>query len=805
MLNDLRSAVRGLRREPGATFLIVLTLALGVGANTAIFSIVNGVLLKPLDFQSPERIVVIQELSGRGTVVGNAPANFLDLTRRSRSFEALAAIREDTFELTGEREPAHLDGAHVTTQFFDVFGVSPLRGRTFRHGDDVRGDEGRVVLSYDAWQGQFGADPKIIGRIVHLNGHAYVVTGVMPPGFRHGADLRVWTLATDGVPPSPIEIDGPLSENREVRYFDVLGRLKRSVSLETGRADATSVAKAIAQAHPQTSEGLDYRVRTLHEFTVGDVRFALLVLLASVGLVLLIACANIASLLLARATARQREVAVRSALGASPGQIARLFLIESLVFAILGGGLAIAVAAWSLDALRSLAATAVPRAESITLDYRVGLFTAVLTLLSALIFGLAPLGLVRRLGLHEAIKATARSGGSRATSRLRQVLVVGEISLAVVLLVGAGLMVRSLWALLSVDVGVKTAGVTAAMLPLPANRYPTLAQQADAYHRVLEKVRQHPGVSAAAVGFPLPSQSKGSSASFNIEGQPTTTRANRPTALFNAVSPGYFRTLGVPLLRGRDFQESDRENGMAVVIVTQAFTKRYLPGNQDPIGRRLLFGNGDPATIVGVVADYRRDSLDQPPEPMFFMPYRQFSLPFMTVVVRSTAPHAAVTTLIRQEMREIDRDLALAEVTTLDETRGKTIAQPTFRAKALVLFGGLALLLASIGVYGLLSQSVAQRTRELGVRIAVGAAPADVYRLVIGEGLRLTGIGLAAGVLMALLASKAISALLFGIAPTDVATFAAVIGTLVAVAIAASYLPARRAMRVSPIEALRSE
>ena len=804
MLNDFRSAVRGLRREPGATFVIVLTLALGVGANTAIFSIVNGVLLRPLGFDAPERIVVIQEVTSRG-VAGNAPANFLDLTRRSRSFDALAAIREDTFELTGAREPAHLDGAHVTTQFFDVFGVPPALGRTFRRGEDARGAEGRVVLSHEAWQEHFASDPGVVGRIVHLNGRPYAVSGVMPVGFRFREDLRVWVLAPDGVPPSPIEIEGPLAEQREVRYFDVVGRLRPSATLEGARADATTVATEIARAHPQTSEGLGYRLRTLHDFTVGDVRFALLVLLASVGLVLLIACANVASLLLARATARQREVAVRSALGASAAQIARLFLAESLVLAILGGGLAIAVSAWSLDALRALAATAVPRADSITLDYRVGLFAAALTLLSAVIFGLAPLGLFRRLGPVEAIKATARSGGSRSTSRLRQMFVVGEVALAVVLLVGAGLMVRSLWALLSVDVGIKTTGVTAAMLPLPASRYPTLSQQADAYHRVLERVRQHPEVTAAGVAFPLPFQSKGSSASFNVEGQAATSRANRPVALFNTVSPGYFRAIGVPLLRGRDFQESDRENTTAVAIVSRAFVERYLPHAQDPIGRRLLFGGSDPVAIVGVVGDYRRDSIDQPPEPMLFLPYRQFSLPFMTVVVRSAAPHAAVTTLIRQEMRDIDRGLALAEVTTLDEARSKTTAQPAFRAKALVLFGGLALLLASIGVYGLLSQSVAQRTRELGVRIAVGAGPADVYRLVIGEGLRLTGIGLVAGVLMALLASRGVAALLYGIAPTDATTFTIVIGTLVAVAVAASYLPARRAMRVSPIEALRSE
>jgi putative ABC transport system permease protein len=804
MLNDLRSAVRGLRREPGATFLIVLTLALGVGANTAIFSIVNGVLLTPLAYSAPERIVVVQELSARGAVVGNAPANFLDLTRRSRSFEVLAAMREDTFELTGERESAHLDGAHVTTQFFDVFGIAPIMGRTFRPGDDVRGREGRVVLSHDAWQGQFSADPKIIGRLVHLNGHAYTVTGVMPAGFRYGVDLNVWALATDGVPPSPIEIDGPLSANREVRYFDVVGRLRSSVALETARQEATAIAREIADAHRQTSEGLNYRVRSLHDFTVGDVRFALLVLLASVALVLLIACANVASLLLARAAARQREVAVRSALGATRAQIVRLFLTESLVLAVLGGGLAIAVSAWSLDALRALAATAVPRAETITLDYRVAAFTAALTILSAVIFGLAPLGLLRHFGLHEAIKATGRSAGSRATSRLRQTFVVGEVALAVVLLVGAGLMVRSLWALLSVDVGIRTTGVTAAMLPLPVNRYPTLEQQADAYQRVLGRIRQQPGVSAAAVAFPLPFQSKGSSASFSVEGQPPTSRANRPSALFNTVSPGYFRTLGIPLLRGRDFVEADREKSMPVVIVTRAFVERYLPGKQDPVGRRLLFGT-DPFTIVAVVGDFRRDSLDQPPEPMVFMPYRQFSLPFMSVVVRSAAPQSAVTTLIRQEMRAIDRDVALAEVTTLDEARGKTMAQPAFRAKALVLFGGLALLLASIGVYGLLSQSVAQRTRELGVRIAVGATPADVYRLVIGEGLRLTAVGLGAGVLMALAASRAISALLYGIAPTDGATFATVIGTLAAVAVMASYLPARRAMRVNPIETLRSE
>jgi putative ABC transport system permease protein len=805
MLSDFRSAVRGLRREPGATFLIVLTLALGVGANTAIFSIVNGVLLTPLAFRAPEQIVVVQEVNGRGDVAGNAPANFLDLGRRSRTFEALAAIREDTFELTGEHEPAHLDGAHVTRQFFDVFGVAPFMGRTFKRGDDVRGAEGKVVLSYETWQERFASDSHPIGRIIHLNGQAYAISGVMPPGFRFREGLGVWVLATDGVPPSPIEIDGPLSEEREVRYFDVVGRIRTSAALEEARADATTVAKAIARAHPETSEGLTYRLRTLHDFTVGDVRFALLVLLASVGLVLLIACANVASLLLARATARQREVAVRAALGASRGQIARLFLAESLVIALLGGTLAIVVSAWSLDGLRALAATAVPRAESITLDYRVGLFAAALTLGSAIIFGLAPLGLLGQLGLHESLKAsTARSGGSRSTSRLRKALVVGEIAFAVVLLVGAGLMVRSLSRLLAVDPGLQTVDVTAAMLPLPINRYPTLGQQADAYHRVLQKIRQQPGVSSAAVAFPLPFQGKGSSASFIVEGVPPSSRANRPVALFNAASPGYFRTLGVPLLRGRDFQETDRENSIPVAIVSRAFVERFL-ARQDPIGRHLLFDEQEPVTIVGIVGDFRRDSLDQPPAPLLFVPYRQFSLPFMTVLVRSTAPHAAVTTRIRQAMGEIDRDLALAEVNTLEDMRSRSTAQPRFRALALGLFGGLALLLASIGVYGLLSQSVAQRTRELGVRIAVGAKPGDVYRLVIGEGLRLASIGLGAGVVLALAASRAVSALLFGITSTDVPTFAAVVSGLIVVAIAASYLPARRAMRVNPIEALRSE
>ena len=804
-MSDLRYAVRALLRQPGTSLLIVLTLALGIGANTSLFSIVNGVLLRPLSFPNADRIVVVQETTAQGDA-GNAPANFLDLQRQSRTLSRLAGYRREVLELTAPGEPATIQGAHVTPAYFEVFGVMAAVGRTFDSGADRPGDSPKVVISQALWQERFGGSPDAIGRLVHLSGRGCTVIGVMPASFDWPTDARVWVLAADAVPPSPLALTGPLAEQREINYFDAVGRLAPDVSLEQARADSDAVARGIAARHPSTNEGRTFRLRTFHQFLVGDVERALLVLLAAVGLVLLIACANIASLLVARAADRQREIAVRMALGAGRGRIVRSFLLESLLLAGTGGALAVAVALWTLDLLVGALPASVPRSGDIAIDWRVAAFTALVTLAAGLLFGVAPATYLREATLQEALRSgSGRTAGSHGGRRLRRALVTAEVAMALVLVVAAALMGNSLWRLTSVDPGFNPGDVTAIGLSLPSNRYPDLARQTTLYYDVLDRLRRSPETANAAVSFPLVFQGSGSSASFNLEGQ-SLPSSSRPRALLTSVSPGYFRAIGVPLLTGRDFAEVDREDAPGVAIVNEALVARYFPA-QNPIGRHLVFGTAaeDRVRIVGVVGNFRRESLDRAPEPMFFLPYRQFALPFMTLLVRSPADRAAVVAAVRQAVRDVDRELAIGDVRTLEEMRDRSAAPARFRTLVLSTFAAMALLLSSLGVFGVLASSVSQRRRELGVRIALGAKPADVYRLVIGEGARLAVAGLAAGAALALIVTRTLSALLYEVSASDPVTFAGAAVLLFAVAAAAGYLPARRATRVDPVEALRAE
>jgi putative ABC transport system permease protein len=805
-MSDLRYAVRTLLRQPGTSLLIVVTLALGIGANTSLFSIVNGVLLRPLSFPDADRIVVVQETSRQGGDAGNAPANFLDLQQQSRTLSLLAGYRRDTFELTAAGEPAAILGTHVTPAYFDVFGVKASLGRAFASDLDRPGDPPKAVLSHSLWQERFGGTPDVIGRLAHFSGRACTVVGVLPPSFEWPVGARVWVLAADAVPPSPLAVPGELVQQREINYFDAVGRLKADVSLEQARADADAVARAIAAQHPATNEGRSFRIRTFHQFLVADVERGLFVLLGAVGLVLLIACANIASLLVARAMDRQREMAVRSALGAGRGRIVRSFLVESLLLAAAGGGLAIAVAFWTLDLLVATLPASVPRAGEIAFDFRVAAFTTVVTLLAGLLFGAAPATCLRDSTLQDGLRTGGgRTAGSRGARLLRRLLVASEVAIALVLLVAAALMGNSLWRLTTVDPGFEAGNVTAIGLALPSNRYPDLASQTALYHDVLDRLRRSPATATAAVTFPLIFQGSGSSASFNVDGE-SLPPSSRPRALLTSVSPGYFRAIGVPFLAGRDFTEADDDDSPGVAIINTALAKRYF-GSESPIGRSLVFGSApeDRSTIVGVVGDFRRESLDRGPEPMMFLPYRQFALPFMTLLVRSSVDREAVVAAVRDAVRDVDQQLALGEVRTLEEQRDRSAAPARFRTAVLSSFAGLALLLASLGVFGVLASSVSQRQRELGVRVALGAQPRDVYRLVLGEGARVAIAGLAAGAAVALIVTRALSSLLYEVSASDPATFLGAAALLFTVAAVAGYLPARRAARVDPVETLRAE
>jgi putative ABC transport system permease protein len=806
-MTDLRYALRALLRQPGTSLLIVATLALAIGANTAVFSIVSAVLLRPLPFASPDRIVVVQEFRPTTGPTNNTPGNFLDLRARTHTIERLAAQFNAVFDLERRTDRVRLEGSHVTADFFEVFGVAPALGRTFGRSDEGAGAAARVVLANGAWERHFSRDPGIVGRTLLLNGRAHLVDGVMPPEFTVPADADLWALAPSGLPPPPLEVNGDLASVRDLGYLDVIGRLRPGVTLDQARADADAVAQQLAREYPASNAGKAYVVRTLHDFTVGDVRWTLVVLLGLVALVLLIACANIANLLVARAADRQREVAIRAAIGAGRARVVRLFLVESLLLAGAGGALALVIAVWSFDALKALIGEALPRTDQIGLDLRVAAFTAVLSAVSAVLFGLAPLVHLGDSRLHEALRSgSGRTIGSRGVRRLRHVLVAGEMALTVIVVAAAGLMANSLWRLASVDPGVRTDGVVAQAVPVTQDRYPDLARQSDFYGRVLEELRRQPSIAAAAVGFPIPLAGNGASAAFAVEGRPAPTEADRPRAQLNVASPGFFDALGIAVLRGRDFTERDRADAPAVAIVNHAFVRRHFAG-VDPLGRRLIFDGADEAshfTIVGIVADSRRDALDRPPEPGLYLPYRQFSLPFMFVLARS-GDGSNATAAIRQAVETVDPRIALGDSRTLEELRYRAAATPRLRTMLLGTFAGLAVLLAWLGIYGVLSHSVAQRTRELGVRIAIGAGRRDVYALVIGEGVRLAGLGLAAGLVLALAAGRGFQGLLYEVSARDVPTFALVLATLIVLAALASYLPARRATRIDPIEALRWE
>ncbi|HXE80077.1 MAG TPA: ABC transporter permease, partial [Vicinamibacterales bacterium] len=670
-MNDLRYAIRALLRQPGTSLLIVATLALAIGANTAVFSLVSAVLLRPLPFASPERIVVVQEHRPTTGPTNSTPGNYLDLKERSRTFERLSAVFHGVFDLEGRRNRVRLDGWHVTADFFEVFGVAPAAGRTFGPADEGAGAPPRIVLSDGAWERHFSRDPDVIGQTLVLNGKGHIVDGVMPSTFRWPGEADLWALAPDGLPPPPLQVEGELSENRDFGYLDVVGRLKPGVTLDQARADAAAVAQQLAREHPESNAGKSFMIRSLHEFTVGDVRGTLWMLLALVLLILLIACANIANLLVARAADRQREVAIRAAIGAGLGQVIRLFLVESLLLACAGGLLAIVLSVWSFDALKAFVGETLPRAGEVGLDWRVAAFTAALSVLSAVLFGLAPLVHLNGERLHEALRGGAgRTAGSRVTRRLRHMLVAGQVALTVVVLAAAGLVANSLWRITSVDPGIRTEGVVAQGVPVTQDRYPDLARQSEFYGRVLEELRRQPAIASAAVGFPIPLAGNGAAAAFDLEGRPAPTEDTRPRAQLNIASPGFFDALGIAMLRGRDFTDQDRAGAPPVAIINRAFAEHFFPG-VDPIGRRVIFDRNDESsqfTIVGIVGDYRREALERPPEPGLYLPYRQFSLPFMFVLARATGGMSAAAA-IRQAVETVDPRIVLEDARTLDDLR----------------------------------------------------------------------------------------------------------------------------------------
>jgi predicted permease len=796
VLTDLRHAIRSLRRAPGFTAVALLTLALGIGGATSIYSVVDGILLRPLPYPEPSRLAEVGRTSVAGTDGAFSAADFLDVKREISAFNHVAGYREDISDVTGSGDPTRVPAIQTTAAFFDALGVTPVIGRVYSTADEGRG--AFAVISEGLWQRQFGSRPDVVGTRVRVNGAPTEILGVVRRSVRHPLKADLWTLAPGDIPTSPIPTDKGRAD-RDVQYFGVMGRLAPNASLADANQQLQRLGERLGREFPDSNANESFRARPLAESMVVDVRAGLLVLLGAVACVLLIACANVAGLMLARSLARRRELAVRASLGASAWQLARQLIVESLVLALVGGAAGLVLAGWGVDFLLAMAPEQLTRLSEVELDWRVAAIASVTTTVVGLLAGLAPALQSARPQLSENLKDGGRTGTAIRT-RFRSGLVIGEIAAALVLLIGAGLMLTSLSRLRAVDPGFRTTSIAAVELPLPQSRYDGPAQ-GRFYRQVLERLQANPVTARAAMVFPLPLRGSNASAGVEIEGQPEQSRRDRPPAELNLISPEFFQTMGLRLMRGRGFAATDVDGQPPVVIINERLASQF--GDGDPIGRRINLG--DWVTVVGVVSDARRQALDAPPKPNVYLPYTQFTLPYMSVVVRTDGSPSAVAAAVRAAVREVDPELPVETVRTIEQIIELSTGQSRFRTFILVAFAWLALLLAAVGIYGLVSFSVSQRTMEMGVRLALGASPGQVGALVLRQGLTLAVAGVAIGLVVAALGGRVLASLLYETSATDPAVYGGLALLLLTITVLACYVPARRAMRVDPMRALRAD
>jgi putative ABC transport system permease protein len=793
-VSDIRYACRSLTRTPAFTLVALATLALGMGGTTAIFSIVDGVLLRPLPYSDPGRILRVTRIAPNGGTDSFSAADYRDLKKDATSFSAIAGYRSDIVDMTGRGEPVRITGMQTTGAFFDVFDAPPLLGRVYHEATDTPGTA-VAVLSETIWKQQFGGTVAAIGTKVRLNGAPTEIIGVVPEYVRHPNKSDVWMLSPYDVPTSPFGLAG--IETRDIHYFSVVGRIAPSRSLGAGQGQLASIGEQIARVN-RSNAGSTFRGDPLASSMVADVRTAMLVLLGAVGFVLLIACANVAGLLLARGAGRRREFAVRTALGAGRGRLVRQLLTESIVLALAGGALGLVVANWTLRLLVGLAPENLPRLADVALDWRIASFAFAATIVVGLLFGLTPALQSSRPELNVDLKEGGRGGTSRAG--LRNVIVVGQVALALVLLIGAGLMLTSFSRLRAVDPGFRVTEVVTVELMLPLARYDETAQRSF-YMGVLERLRTNPVTAQSAMLFPFPFGGGNAQGSLQVVGQPERPPEQRASAELNSISPGYLRTSGIKLLRGREFDTSDGPTSPPVALISESAVKEF--GGRDPVGEKIDMG--EPITVIGVVSDARRRSLDAPPRPAVYLSYTQFVLPYMGAIVRTDRGAGAVASAVKSAVSQIDPDLPIGDVKTMEQIIEESTGEPRFRSFLIASFALLALMLAGVGVYGLISFTVVQRVPEIGVRLALGASPRQVFAQVIGQGLRLALFGVAIGVITALAATALIRGLLFQTSATDPMVYSVLAVLLLAIATLACFVPARRAMRVDPIAALRSE
>ena len=800
MLNDLRYALRQLIKAPGFTAVAILTLALGIGACTAIFSVVNVVLLRPLNYPEPDRIVSIRETNlPQFPVFSVSPPNYLDWEKQTKSYEYLAAYTGADLNLTGDGEPQQLSGLKATAHYFDVYGVKPILGRMWLPEEDAPGKDHVVVLSYAFWQRVFGGAADVVGRSIQLNGEPYTVVGIAQVGFGLSSKVETWM-------PMAFKPEDTANDARGGHYINVVGRLRPGVTVAQARAELELLATQLAKQYPDSNKGWGIFMMPIQDYIVRDVKPVLYTLLGAVGCVLLIACANLANLLLARATARHREISIRAALGASRGRLVRQLLTESVVLSLCGGVAGVILARWGLDALLALAPSSLPRISEIHLDSGVLIFSLALSIITGLVFGIAPAWLAARADVNEALKQGTRGsteGGARG--RLRSALVVLEVTFALMLLGGAGLLARSFMQLAHVDPGFTPENATLLQLSLPQKKYAMPEQQTAFADALLERVKVLPGVQSAGITHSMPLVG-GYVLTFSIEGRPPIAPSDQPSTHYYAVTPDYFRAMGIRLIRGRTFTPRDDAKAPRVAIINEAFARQFFP-NEDPIGKRIDIDLGPDAwrEIVGIVGDIKQDGPDQATSAQSYEPFAQKPFNSIDLVIRTKGAPAALLGALRPAVYAVDKDQPIGTIRPLEEIMAESIASQRFAMTLLTVFSLVALVIAAVGIYGVMAYSVVQRTGEFGIRMALGAQQGDVLRLVLAQGGKLVGLGLIVGLAGTLAASRAMGSMLFNTSAQDPLTLGTITLLLGAVALIACLLPANRATKVNPIDALRAE
>ena len=816
---DVRYGVRMLLKNPGVTFIVIIALALGIGANSAIFSVVNAVLLRPLPYDQADRLVFLNEKSQVLDVMSISYPNFTDWRAQNHTFEKIGVYNRGSYNLTGAGEAERIVTAQMSADIFSILRVNALHGRVFTNEEDKPGGAPVVVLSYGLWQRRFGGQTSILNQPITLNGKSYTVIGIMPQSYAYPSRAEMY------VPAGQLSDSASWKERGNHPGLYGVARLKPGVTIQQADADMNTIAANLEKQYPDSNAGNRVKLQPLIEVFVVDVRRALWVIFGAVGFVLLIACANIANLLLARATARRKEMAIRTAVGASRWRIARQLLTESVLLSLIGGAIGLMLARWGIDLILYVSPDAIPRSREIGLDWTVLAFTIGVSFLTGILFGLIPAIQAGEVDVHETLKESGRGVSGRQW--LRSSLVVVEVATTLVLLIGAGLLIRSFYLLLKVNPGFSHEHLTSFSISLPEKKYANFEAQSGFYNNLLENIRALPGVESVAAASGLPLGNNGWQTGFVIDGQPPPERDHTPLMEACLVTPDYFRAMNIPVLRGRVFTDRDDRShlagrdlsklsedqrlvaGLNKIVIDEEFAKRYWP-NEDPIGKRVKIGGDEndtpPVEVIGVVGRVKMESLNQNSDRVQgYFAYNQVPQSGMTVIIKGASDPNQLISSVRNVVKTIDKDQPIYSPRTMDDIRAESVQGERLNLTLLSLFAGIALVLAIVGIYGVMSYSVTQRTHEIGIRMAIGARPRDVFKMILGHGMKLALIGVGVGLLLAFALTRLMATMLFGVQPTDVTTFVGISVMLITVTLLACYLPGRRATKVEPTISQRYE